>query len=109
MAWWLARSEPLVVFGLLLVFVSGCARGSLFPFRPAVTRPEPSVAQGEEKVSSRSDRLRDDAPYTPASLLEPASVQARPEPEQPSENARPSPPDEPDPRAVIDWLLKERR
>ena len=49
---------------------------------------------------------------TPTRPPEPPSLQAPPQPQQPvqpSETPQPPRPDEPDPRAVIDWLLKDRR
>lgn len=77
------------------------------------------MMRDEGQVSSKSDRLRGDhdsklpesadAPH-PASLqeLQPPSLQ--PQSVQPSEmGPTPQSANEPDPRAVIDWLLKERR
>jgi hypothetical protein len=63
-----------------------------------------------------SDRLRDHAAQAPPPevrraqpiTLTPAR-QPEPQPPSPAEAPPPSRPGEPDPRAVIDWLLKERR
>jgi hypothetical protein len=77
------------------------------------------MTKDEAQAASRSDRLRGDLAYKPAELADapqPVSLQelqpqsARPQSLSPSEMAPlPRRADEPDPRAVIDWLLKERR
>jgi len=61
-----------------------------------------------DQTSSRSDRLRGDVVYTSA----PEPVSARPEPlplEPLSETTPARSSAEPDPRDVIDWLLKDKR
>jgi len=113
-----ARRGLSLVCGLTLVFATGCATISqLSPFsaRQAATGPEPSSVGNDAQVSSRSDRLRGDLAYKagePADAPRPAGMQERepqslrPQSLQPSEVAAPPrSPDEPDPRAVIDWLL----
>ena len=92
-----------------MVAANGCAWFA----SPAATRPPPT--------EPRSDRLREaparSAPAavetpTPARAAEPARP---PEPAReaapaPADSAPPSPgTDEPDPSAVVDWLLKQRR
>src|SRR5262245_22390554 len=119
MRWRPARCGLSVVCGLTLVFATGCAtisRFSPFSARHAATGPEPSSVRDDAQVSSRSDRLRGDLAYKagePADAPPPAGMQERelrPQSLQPSEVAAPPrSPDEPDPRAVIDWLLRERR
>jgi hypothetical protein len=104
--------------GVLLIatLASGCAN----PFATMSRRPvlRPMTTQ------TGSDRLRDHAaqalapetrpeirrapPTTP--MPTPARPPAPPQPSSPVDAPPPSPPSgEPDPRAVIDWLLKERR
>lgn len=88
---------------LIMVAANGCA---WFASR-AATRPPPT--------EPRSDRLREaparSAPAavetpTPARAAEPAREAAP----APADSAPPSPgTDEPDPSAVVDWLLKQRR
>jgi len=116
-----------VAFVLMVVVVaSGCANYSLFAFPRPVTRPETQMVQAEAPASSRSDRLRDqhaqasssqvpersaltaDTP-TPARSPEPANTQEQSLPQQPPRSSEAPPPqraNEPDPRDVIDWLLK---
>ena len=120
MRWWLARPGLPLVCGLTLLFAAGCAKiplFSLFSARRAATETEPSTMKDDARVSSRSDRLRGDLAYKaaeldaprPASMPELQPQSLRPQP-MPSEIAPPPRSvDEPDPRAVIDWLLKERR
>jgi len=103
---------------LLVVGVEGCAR----PVPRPVTRRDLPGVQAEPRVPSRSDRLRDDptrsAPAaeapTPPRAAEPVRAPARADQrvEQPSastSDAAPPPGSDPDPQAVIDWLLKQRR
>jgi len=108
MPWWRAAPRSSVVFGLLLVGASGCANLSNIGAHQPSTPSEPLMVPAETQRSSRSDRLRGGLDYVPASAPEPATPQERPRP-QPSETTPPQGTDEPDPRAVIDWLLKERR
>jgi hypothetical protein len=101
------RSAGVVVIAIL---ASGCVNHfALIANRP-VSRPT--------TTQTGSDRLRDQAaPVPPPEVRRAAqpltSTPARqPEPQQrssPVEAAPPSRPGEPDPRAVIDWLLRERR
>jgi len=120
MRWRLATAGLRLVCGLTLVFAAGCAKISPFSTRHAPTEAEPSTMKKDDaQVSSRSDRLRGDLTYKPAepteaprpaSMQEPLPQSLRPQSLQPAEIA--SPPrsaEEPDPRAVIDWLLQERR
>ena len=107
-----------VAFVLLIgVVTSGCGNHSFNEVRRPVTRPELQRAEAEPSVSSRSDRLRGGWPTaetpTPARAPEPAHTQERAQPQEPARPSEATPPrrgtDEPDPRAVIDWLLKDRR
>src|SRR5262245_43765852 len=117
MRWRSARLDLWLVYGLTLLCAAGCAKiGLISPFsaRRAATETESSAIKNDAQVLSRSDRLRTDLAYKAGELdgTRPASV-----PELQLQSLRPqpatSPPsqsgDEPDPRAVIDWLLKERR
>jgi len=102
---------------LLVVAVEGCAR----PVPRPLAGPDRPGVQAEPRASSRSDRLRDDptrsAPAvetpTPPRAAEPAPARADPraEPQPPVPTSEPAPPrgSEPDPSAVIDWLLNQRR
>lgn len=107
-------------------------RSNLTPLTDAelasITRPHLVVVQAEPRTSSRSDRLRGglaqasplpersgppaDTP-TPARSPQPTRTQERAQPQQPARPAEAASPrsgdDEPDPRAVIDWLLRQRR
>src|SRR6267142_463023 len=107
---WLAHSLRLVpVF--LVVFTSGCADYFPSAMLEALTRREPTRAQAQGQDASRSDRLRGDLAYTQPEAPQPVSVQEDLQPQslRPSESSPPRSTDEPDPRAVIDWLLKDRR
>jgi hypothetical protein len=95
---------------LIVVFASGCVN----PFATTLSRPvlRPMTTQ------TGSDRLRDHAAQAPPPEVRRAAqpitlTPARqPEPQPPSSPVGASPssrPGEPDPRAVIDWLLNERR
>src|SRR5262245_66324177 len=118
MRWSLARLGLGLLCGLALILTAGCANIALFSTRQPVSGTAPPTTRDEGQVSSKSDRLRGDhnklaqsadAPQ-PASLqeLQPQSLQ--PQSLQPSEGSTPpGSTAEPDPRAVIDWLLKERR
>src|SRR5262245_43924457 len=116
---WLTRSGLPLVRGLALICSTGCASIPLFSGRQAASRAEAPTTKDEAQAPSRSDRLRGDLAYKPTeptdapqpvSLQEPQPLSARPQSLQPLETAPPPRrADEPDPRAVIDWLLKERR
>lgn len=117
MRWRWARLDFWLVCGLTGLCAAGCAKTGLFSPFSARRAAESSAMKDDAQVSSRSDRLRTDLAYKAAVLDEtrPSSVQElqpqslRPPPVS-SEIAPPSRSgDEPDPRAVIDWLLKERR
>jgi hypothetical protein len=96
-----------VSFVLLIVVVAnGCASQSVDELRRPVTRSEPSGGlRSEPRTSSRSDRLRDDP--NPWRLPERSSPIA----DTPTQEQTPPPrgTDEPDPQAVIDWLLRRSR
>jgi len=104
---------------LIVVGLEGCAR----PVPRPLAGPDQPGVQAAPRASSRSDRLRDDptrsAPAvetpTPPRAAEPAAPPAQPdqrvEPRPPVPTSEPAPPrgSEPDPAAVIDWLLNQRR
>lgn len=115
-----ARLGLALVRGLTLLFAAGCA--TIAPFsssssRQAATDTVPSTMRGDARGLSRSDRLRGDLAYKAAELdaprpasmqeLQPQSLRPQPVPFDITPPSRSG--DEPDPRAVIDWLLKERR
>jgi|SRR5215467_2116353 len=104
-----ARFALGLLCGLALIVQAGCA--DLFSSRHAVSRPEPP--KNDSQVPSRSDQPRTDFAgdaSLPASLQELQPQLLRPPSLEPSDTApTPQSADEPDPRAVIDWLLKERR
>jgi hypothetical protein len=121
-----ARGQLLLVVGIVLVLAAGCADHSIFARVRGWTRAQPSAAQDPDHTPSRSDRLRGDGVAASASAPEPVMVQERRSIQQPAlQPAAPPPPalqpaaqpepglppttPEPDPRAVIDWLLKDRR
>jgi hypothetical protein len=106
---------------LLTLTATGCTS---FPFfkksPPPVTQRELPKTQPAPAGGSPSETLRNDAarrPPTPQAPEPPRAVQPTPaqEPTQPQPAAAPAAVApvqngaEPDPRAVIDWLLKERR
>src|SRR6266700_1619027 len=120
MQWWLGHSRPVMVL-LIAAVASGCANISVVASRRPVLRTEPLTMQtGSDRLRVRSaqappsevrepDRPTTEAPTRPP---EPLDTQALPQPQQPVpplDTPQPSRPDEPDPRAVIDWLLKDRR
>ncbi len=95
---------------------NGCANQSSTAARRPFTSAELPGAQAEHRVSSRADRLRDLSGHgappaqlpersptadTPTRPFGPASIQQSAQP--------PESTDEPDPGAVIDWLLKQTR
>ena len=110
---------------LVLLFslaTAGCTNFFLFKKSPPpVTQRELPKAQTAPVGGAASDTLRDDvarrsqtqpAPEPPRAV-QPTPAQQRPEPQDPAaapaELAPVQNSAEPDPRAVIDWLLKERR
>ena len=110
MRWSAAHLRFLLVIGFVHVLVGGCSNHSRFAIGRAETRPEPRMAPDGESPS-RSDRLRGDLISTSTSEPEPTLMQQRPQ-RQDMERPAPTPlrgGAEPDPRDVIDWLLKERR
>jgi hypothetical protein len=101
-----------VSFALLIAVVAGgCFRPASREVRPALPTDPPA--------SSRSDRLREgparSSPIAetpaPAGPPEPARAPERAEPQEPAPppDAAPVRGTEPDPLAVIDWLLKQRK
>jgi hypothetical protein len=110
------RLAPVSCTLLLAVMANGCANQSSTLARRPSTSVELPGAEAGHRVSSGADRLRDLSGHgaTPAQLLErsptadtptrafgPASMQQSAQP--------PESTDEPDPGAVIDWLLKQTR
>jgi hypothetical protein len=115
------RVRLLFVAAIVQVLAAGCADHSMFARVRGWPRAEPPVAQDANHVPSRSDRLRGDAVAASASAPEPVMVQERRSiaqpalqppalqpPAQPEPGLPPAAP-EPDPRDVIDWLLRDRR
>src|SRR5215467_15083605 len=97
---------------LIAVIISGC--GNLFlgtSRREPVAQPAPTRPSTETQATPRSDRIRDGNTQTPErSAAPPGNPQSlSPTSMRPSESAPAPPQEEPDPRAVIDWLLKEKR
>ena len=116
----------MLVVGIVLVLAAGCADSSIFSRVRFWSRAQPPAAQDPGPTPSRSDRLRGDGVAASASAPEPVMVQERRSLQQPavqppalqpsalqppaqSEPGLPPTTPEPDPRAVIDWLLKDRR
>ena len=94
---------------LLITAISsgGCSPGTV---RERVAQPEPTRGTKETQPSPGSDAIRDENTQEPARSPAPASSpQSPPEPTPPSQTAPPQRQQEPDPRDVIDWLLRERR
>jgi hypothetical protein len=125
--WWRnARVRLVLVLGIAQLLATGCADHSIFARFRGSTRAQPPAAQNPDHAPSRSDRLRGDGVAASASAPEPVMVQERRSiqqpafqqpalpppalqpPAQPEPGLPPTTP-EPDPRAVIDWLLKDRR
>jgi len=107
MRWSLVRSRLILSGALVHVLATGCSSPFLRSGRD-VARPAPVTEPAGDQTSSRSDRLRGDVVYTSA----PEPVSARPEPlplEPLSETTPARSSAEPDPRDVIDWLLKDKR
>jgi hypothetical protein len=93
---------------LIVVFASGCVN----PFATTLSRPvlRPMTTQ------TGSDRLRDHAAQAPPPEVrraaQPITLTPARQPQPPPSPVEAPPPPrsgEPDPRAVIDWLLNERR
>ena len=90
---------------------NGCAN----QFSTAARRPSTSVelpgALAEQRVSPRADRLRDLSGHGAPSAQLPERSPTRPfGPASMQQSAQPpESTDEPDPGAVIDWLLKQTR
>ena len=124
--WWSdARVRLLLVVGIVQALAAGCADQSIFARVPGFTRAQPQAPQDADHTS-RSDRLRGDGVAASASAPEPVMVQERRsiqqralqapalpppalQPQAQPETGLPPTTPEPDPRAVIDWLLKDRR
>jgi hypothetical protein len=104
MRWWLIRTCFLVVGGFPLAISTGCANHSM-------GHPAPLMVPTEDLVPSRSDRLRGELIRTSTSEPDLIITPPRREPQPPAQlNGVPlRGVNEPDPRDVIDWLLKERR
>ena len=120
--WWNNfRVRLLLIAGVVPVLAAGCADPSIFARVRDWTRAQPPVAQDANHAPSRSDRLRGDDVAASASAPEPVMVQERRSIQQPALQppalqpaAQPDPglppaAPEPDPRDVIDWLLRDRR
>jgi hypothetical protein len=108
MRWFPARPRLILTGVLVHVLATGCSSPFLLGRGRDVGRPAPVTEATGDKTPSRSDRLRGDLVYTSA----PEPVSARPEPLslEPLSEATPARSSaEPDPRDVIDWLLKEKR
>src|SRR6516162_9574945 len=106
MLWWLGHSRPVMVL-LIAAVASGCANPSIRP-----TQSDQRQDRSKQPPASEDRGRARPTTEPPIRSSEPRSTQEPPQPQQPqrpSENAPPQRPDEPDPRAVIDWLLKERR
>ncbi len=101
------RLAPVSCTLLLAVIANGCANSSSAARRPSTSVELPG-AQAEHRVSSGADRLRDLSGHgaPPAQLLE-----RSPTSDTPTRAFAPASmgTDEPDPGAVIDWLLKQTR
>jgi hypothetical protein len=109
---------------VVLLFSLAAMGCTSFPFfkksPPPVTQRELPKTQTAPAGGSAAETLRDDAarrsPTSPAPEP-PRAVQPTPVPERPEQQPAAAPAEiapvqnraEPDPRAVIDWLLNERR
>jgi hypothetical protein len=108
MRWCLARSRLVLTGALVHVLATGCSGPSLLGSGRDVGRPAPVTEPAGDQTSSRSDRLRGDLVYT--SAPEPVGVRPQPLSLEPLSDATPARSSaEPDPRDVIDWLLKDKR
>lgn len=95
---------------LITAIASGCANYSPGALRGPVTQPQPTRAPKEKQASPGSDRIRDGNTQAPTQSPAPASSpQSSPQPVPPSQSPPVQRQEEPDPRDVIDWLLRERR
>jgi hypothetical protein len=95
---------------------NGCADQSSTAARRPFTSVELPDAEAEHRVPSRADRLRDSSghratPAQPPERSPTADTPTRPfGPASMEQSAQPpKSTDEPDPGAVIDWLLKQTR
>jgi hypothetical protein len=100
-----------VVLGLLITAIAGgCANYPPGALQRPVPQPEPTRAPKETQAPPGSDRIRDDNTQAPTRSPAPASSpQSPPQPVPPSHTPPVQRQEEPDPRDVIDWLLRERR
>lgn len=109
---------------LVLVFslaAMGCSNFFLFKkSQPPVTQRElpksqPAPTEGSSSETVRNDVAREARPQPapePAGAVQPTRTQEPPQPQPAAAPAEVAPVQnsaEPDPRAVIDWLLKDRR
>ncbi len=114
-----SRVSLVLLFSLVTM---GCSNFFFFKkSQPPVTQRELPKRQTEPIGASTSDRLRDDVTRGARpeqalglpSALQPAQAQEKPQPQGPAAAPAAVAPVqnsvEPDPRAVIDWLLKDRR
>ena len=92
---------------LITAIASGCANYSPGTLRAPVTQPQPTRAPKEKQASPGSDRIRDDNTQAPTPSA--SRPQSSPQPVPPSQSPPVQRQEEPDPRDVIDWLLRERR
>jgi hypothetical protein len=109
MRWFQARWRFVLTGALVHVLATGCSNPFLLLGSGRdVGRPAPVTEPAGDKTPSRSDRLRGDLVNT--SAPEPVSARPEPLPLEPLSEATPARSSaEPDPRDVIDWLLKEKR
>ena len=112
-----SRVALVLLFSLV---TTGCTNFFFKRGPQPVTPGELPKAQTEPRGGSVSDRLRDDVARgsraepvpEPPRTLQPTQAPAPPQPQPAAAPAAVAPVQngvEPDPRAVIDWLLKERR
>lgn len=108
MRWSLACSRLVLTGALVHVLATGCSNPFVLGSGRDVARPAPVTESAGDPTSSRSDRLRGDLVNT--SAPEPVGAGPQPLPLEPLSVATPDRSSaEPDPRDVIDWLLKEKR
>ena len=113
-----SRVSLVLLFSLVTV---GCSNFFFFKkSQPPVTQRELPKGQTEPIGASTSDRLRDDVTRGARpeqalelpSALQPAQAREEPQPRGPAAPAAVAPVGasvDPNPRAVIDWLLRDRR
>jgi len=108
MRWSLACSRLVLTGALVHILATGCSNPFVLGSGRDVARPAPVTEPAGDQTSSRSDRLRGDLVNT--SAPEPVGAGPQPLPLEPLSVATPARSSaEPDPRDVIDWLLKEKR